>query len=179
LVIWLIFFLFLQTKPCFCRLVAWSQLEFSAIPVSISAVSLGRLTTYMLLDLKVAKWTIFSLTHLFKSFSSKYVYFKIHDSNIAKYSKCNQREETSEKRDIKFVSFQNCVVINLSAPTHAFVFVPSFQQLNSELYRQNSLIGNERKYPNFQGGLLLAALPSSMVQAIGLDKAIPVILKPL
>jgi hypothetical protein len=30
-----IFFIFLQTKPCFCRLFAWSQLDFSAIPVSI------------------------------------------------------------------------------------------------------------------------------------------------
>ncbi len=39
------FFLFLQTKPSFCRMFAWSQLDFSAIPVSISAVSLtGRQT---------------------------------------------------------------------------------------------------------------------------------------
>jgi hypothetical protein len=43
--IWLIFFLFIQTKPSFCRRFAWSQLDFSAIPVSISAVSLtGRQT---------------------------------------------------------------------------------------------------------------------------------------
>jgi hypothetical protein len=40
LIIWLIFFLILQTKPSFCRLFAWSQLDFPAIPVSISAVSL-------------------------------------------------------------------------------------------------------------------------------------------
>jgi hypothetical protein len=33
-IIWLIFFLFLQTKPSFCRLFAWSHLDFSAIPVS-------------------------------------------------------------------------------------------------------------------------------------------------
>jgi hypothetical protein len=40
-----------QTK--FFRLFAWSQLEFPAIPVSISAVSFfKRLSTYMLLDFK-------------------------------------------------------------------------------------------------------------------------------
>ncbi len=33
-------FLFLQTKPSFYHMFAWSQLDFSAIPVSISAVSL-------------------------------------------------------------------------------------------------------------------------------------------
>jgi hypothetical protein len=32
-------------KPSFCRMFAWSQLDFSAIPISISAVSLtGRQT---------------------------------------------------------------------------------------------------------------------------------------
>jgi hypothetical protein len=36
-------------------LFAWSQLNFSAIPVSISAVSLRKLTTYILLDFNVAK----------------------------------------------------------------------------------------------------------------------------
>ncbi len=45
MVIWLIFFLFLQTKLSFCRMFAWFQLDFPAIPVSISAVSLtGRQT---------------------------------------------------------------------------------------------------------------------------------------
>ncbi len=45
LIILLIFFLFLQTKPSFCCMFAWSQLDFSAIPVSIFAVSLtGRQT---------------------------------------------------------------------------------------------------------------------------------------
>ncbi len=45
MIIWLIFFLFLQTKPSFSRKFAWSQLDFSVIPVSISAVSLtGRQT---------------------------------------------------------------------------------------------------------------------------------------
>jgi hypothetical protein len=34
---WQIFFLFLQTKPSFCQMFAWPQLDFSAIPVSISA----------------------------------------------------------------------------------------------------------------------------------------------
>jgi hypothetical protein len=35
---------------------AWSQLDLSAIPFSISAVSLRRLSTYILLDFKIAKW---------------------------------------------------------------------------------------------------------------------------
>jgi hypothetical protein len=52
----------------FCRLFAWYQLDFSAILVSISTVSLRRLTTYIILDFKVANWAVSSLTHLFKSF---------------------------------------------------------------------------------------------------------------
>jgi hypothetical protein len=51
----IIFFLFLQTKPSFCRLFVWSQLGFSATPVLISVTFI-------------------------KSFSRKYVYFKIRDS---------------------------------------------------------------------------------------------------
>jgi hypothetical protein len=42
---------------------ACSQLDFFAIPVSISPVSLRRLSTYILLDFKVAKWADSSLTH--------------------------------------------------------------------------------------------------------------------
>jgi hypothetical protein len=38
-------------------------LYFSAIPVSISAVSLGRLLTIHFLDFKVAKWADSYLTH--------------------------------------------------------------------------------------------------------------------
>ncbi len=34
MIIWLIFFLFLQTKPQFLGLFAWSQLDLSAVPVS-------------------------------------------------------------------------------------------------------------------------------------------------
>ncbi len=45
MIIWQIFFLFLQTKPSFCHMFVWYQLNFSPIPVSISAVSLtGRQT---------------------------------------------------------------------------------------------------------------------------------------
>jgi hypothetical protein len=67
----------------FCRLLVLFQMDFSAIPVSISAVSLRRLTTFRLLDFKVPKWASFLSDTLLKSFLSKYVYFKIHDSNIA------------------------------------------------------------------------------------------------
>jgi hypothetical protein len=65
LIIWLIFFLFLQTKPSFCRLFAWSQLDFSAIPVSISSASLRRLSTYVLLDLRLNNGK-FPLSHIFQ-----------------------------------------------------------------------------------------------------------------
>ncbi len=64
----------------FLRSVCLVPLDFSAIPVSISAASLRRLTTYILLDFKVAKWAVSSLTH-FSNPSSKYVYFKNLDSN--------------------------------------------------------------------------------------------------
>jgi hypothetical protein len=37
-IIWLIFFLFLQTKPSFSPLIAWFQLDFSATLDSVSAV---------------------------------------------------------------------------------------------------------------------------------------------
>jgi hypothetical protein len=39
---------------------------------------------------------------LFKSFSGKYVYFKIHDLNIAKYSKCTEREKHQKKETSNF-----------------------------------------------------------------------------
>ncbi len=41
MIIWLIFFLFLQTKPSFFPLFAWSQLDISAASDSVSAVSEG------------------------------------------------------------------------------------------------------------------------------------------
>jgi hypothetical protein len=51
-----------QTKYfAVCCLV--SGLDFSAILVSIPAVSLGRLSTLYFLDLKVAKWAVSSLKH--------------------------------------------------------------------------------------------------------------------
>ncbi len=49
---WLIFFLFLQTKPSFCLMFAWSQPDFSAIPVSISAVSLTSSQTWQTVNCK-------------------------------------------------------------------------------------------------------------------------------
>jgi hypothetical protein len=42
-------------------------LDFSAILVSVSAVSLGRLSTFYFFDFKAAKWAVSSL---FKSFLS-------------------------------------------------------------------------------------------------------------
>jgi hypothetical protein len=41
LIIWLIFFLFLQTKPSFSPLFAWSPLDISATADSVFAVSEG------------------------------------------------------------------------------------------------------------------------------------------
>jgi hypothetical protein len=63
---------------------------------------------------------------------------------MAKNAKCTGREETSEKRHIKFVSFQICVLTNLSAPIAALFLlflgeVYKLQQLNFE--RQKLLAG--------------------------------------
>jgi hypothetical protein len=59
-----------------------------------------------------------------KSFSSQYVYFKIHDSNIANIQNVQEGKSHQKKRDINFLSLEICVV-----PTYqqlaAFVFVPS------------------------------------------------------
>jgi hypothetical protein len=70
------------------------------------------LSTYILLDFKVAKWAVSSLTHSSNPFQV----------NIAKNSKCTGMKTKSEKRDIKFLSFQICVVTNLSAPSCFFCF---------------------------------------------------------
>jgi hypothetical protein len=59
-------------------------LDFSAITVSISAVSLGRLSTYIyFLDFKVLNGQ-FPLYHILQILFEycKYVNFNIHDSNI-------------------------------------------------------------------------------------------------
>jgi hypothetical protein len=47
LIIWLIFFLFLQTKPSFAACLPSPRTVLFCVPVSISAVSLGRLSTYI------------------------------------------------------------------------------------------------------------------------------------
>jgi hypothetical protein len=92
---------------------------------------------------------------LFKSFSIKFVYFKIHDPNMAYYSKCTGREETSEKRDIKLLSFQICMVTNLSAAPSCFSLC-SFcfwgEVSNSRILNdigRNSLLGNRKKIAKF------------------------------
>jgi hypothetical protein len=100
LIIWLIFFLFLQTKPCFCRLFAWSQLDFSAIPVSISAVSLRRITTYILLDFNIAKWAVSSLTHCSNPFQinmfiSRFMIQILQNIQNVQEGKEHQKKETS------------------------------------------------------------------------------------
>ncbi len=46
MIIWLIFFLFLQTIPSFSPLFAWSQLDISAISYSVSAISEGYQLNY-------------------------------------------------------------------------------------------------------------------------------------
>ncbi len=51
---------------------------------------------------------------LLKAFSSKYVYFKIHDSNVAYIQNLQEGKRHQKKRDIKSI-FQSCVVTNLSS----------------------------------------------------------------
>jgi hypothetical protein len=57
------FFIFLPTKPSFCLV---PGLDFSAIPVSIYAVSLGKLSTYIILDFEVEKWAVSSSVSRFQ-----------------------------------------------------------------------------------------------------------------
>jgi hypothetical protein len=100
LIIWLFFFPYLQTKPCFCRLFARPQLDFSAIPVSISAVSLRKLTPYILLDFKVAKWAVPSLTLCSNAFQvnmfiSRFTIQILHTIQNLQEGKKHQKTETS------------------------------------------------------------------------------------
>jgi hypothetical protein len=110
LIIWQIFFPFLQPKSSFCRLYAWSQLDFSAIPVSIPAVSLRRLSTYILIF-------ILKLKRTWQNVNSKRRWQRIQNVQEGK------RHQKNQKRDIKFLSFKNF------KPTYqhlaAFFFVPS------------------------------------------------------
>ncbi len=68
--------------------------------------------------------------------------------NIAKNSQSTRREKTSERKDIKFLSFQICAVTNLSAPScfcRCFFLLclgRSFQSLNFWMMSaENSLLG--------------------------------------
>ncbi len=54
MIIWLIFFLFLQTKPSFSPLFAWFQLDFSANSDSVPAVKQN----------VISKFNIFKLLNL-------------------------------------------------------------------------------------------------------------------
>jgi hypothetical protein len=77
LIIWLIFFLYLQTKPSFCCLFAWTFLSFLLQSLSVYQF-------IYFLGFKVAERGSFLSDIFFKSFSEycKYVYFNIHDSNL-------------------------------------------------------------------------------------------------
>jgi hypothetical protein len=87
-------------QTMFCLLFAWSQLDFSAIPVSISAVSLRRLKTDILLDFKVAKWAISSLTHCSNPFQLNMFILRfmiqiLHNIQIVQEGKRHQKKDTS------------------------------------------------------------------------------------
>ncbi len=92
---------------------------------------------------------------LFKSFSSKYFYFKIHDSNIAYYSKCTGREKHQKKEtNLTVLSFQICVVTNVLP--HNCLCLCSFcfwgDVSNSWILNyigRNSLLGNRKKIVKF------------------------------
>jgi hypothetical protein len=75
--------------PSVCLAPAAGLLNFSAIPVSISAVSLRRLSTYILLDFKVAKWAVSYLTHSSNPFQVNFA------RNSGRKSKRHQKKETS------------------------------------------------------------------------------------
>jgi hypothetical protein len=64
LIIWLIFFLFLLTKPSFSPLFAWSQLDTSATSDSVSAVSEGYQVNYCWILKLLCERRIFKLLNL-------------------------------------------------------------------------------------------------------------------
>jgi hypothetical protein len=86
--IWLIFFLFLQTKPSFAVCVLCPSRPFLPFLFQSLLSLLRKLSTYILLDFKVVKWAVFSLKH---SSNPNQV-------NIAKNSQCTGSEKTSEKK---------------------------------------------------------------------------------
>ncbi len=108
---------------------------------------------YILLDFKVAKWTVSSLTYCPNPFQVN-IFISRFMSNIAQYSKCTDREKTSEKRNIKILSFQICVVTNLSAPicfclcSFCFWGEVSNSWILIDISR-NSLLGNRKKMAKF------------------------------
>jgi hypothetical protein len=77
----------------------WSQLDFSALPVLISTVSLRRLTTFVRLDFKVAKWAVSSLTHCsnpyqVNMFISKFMIQILHNIQNVQEGKRHHKKET-------------------------------------------------------------------------------------
>ncbi len=62
--VWLIFFLFLQTKPIYSTLFAWSQLDISATSDSVSAVSEGYQLNYPWILTLLSGLKIFKLLNL-------------------------------------------------------------------------------------------------------------------
>jgi hypothetical protein len=149
LIIWLIFFLFLQTKPCFCRLFAWSQLDFSANPVFISAVSSRRLTTYLLLDFKVSNGQFPSDT-LFKSLSSNMFISRIMIQILHNI----QNVQAGKRHHKKGQNFQALSLFgtNLSTP-FVFVFSAFGEKFPTAGFRiilaETPCCEIERKWPNF------------------------------
>jgi hypothetical protein len=85
----------------FCPLFAWSQPDFFAIPVSISAVSLRRLTTVILLVFNVAKCrAVSSLTHCSNPFQvnmfiSRFMIQIMHNIRNVQEEKRHQKKDTS------------------------------------------------------------------------------------
>jgi hypothetical protein len=86
----------------------------------------------------------------FPLFSSKYVYFKIHDSNVAYIQNLQEGKRHQIKRDIKLLSFQSCVVTTNQHLT-AFVFVPSVfgEKFPTAEIWMTSAQTQEGKQPNF------------------------------
>jgi hypothetical protein len=83
----------------FLPLFARSQLGFSAILVSISAISLRRLTNFILLDFKVASWAVSSLTHCSNPFQvnmfiSRFMIQILHNIQNVQEEKRHQKKET-------------------------------------------------------------------------------------
>jgi hypothetical protein len=124
-----------------------------------------KVNTFTLLNFKVVKWAVSSLTHCSNPFQvnlliSRFMIQILQIIQNVQEGKKHQKKETS-----KLLSFQICVVTNLSAPS--CFSLCSFCFWGEVSNSRNSLLGNRKKIAKFlmRTFTVLATLTSSMLTA--------------